>query len=60
MNAATDLFTRVASRCAIERELGSGGMAPVYLAEDVKHARKVACFGNLTRSSGVGPRCRLA
>src|SRR5258708_21690443 len=26
----------------IERELGAGGMATVYLAEDVKHARRVA------------------
>jgi tetratricopeptide (TPR) repeat protein/tRNA A-37 threonylcarbamoyl transferase component Bud32 len=30
------------SRYALERELGSGGMATVYLAEDVKHHRKVA------------------
>jgi serine/threonine-protein kinase len=29
-------------RYAIERELGSGGMATVYLADDVKHRRKVA------------------
>jgi len=29
-------------RYALERELGSGGMATVYLAEDVKHQRKVA------------------
>jgi len=27
---------------AIERELGRGGMATVYLAHDVKHDRKVA------------------
>jgi len=27
---------------AIERELGSGGMATVYLAHDKKHDRKVA------------------
>jgi serine/threonine protein kinase len=26
----------------IERELGAGGMATVYLAEDLKHHRKVA------------------
>jgi len=26
----------------IERELGAGGMATVYLAEDLKHKRKVA------------------
>jgi len=31
-----------AGRYAIERELGSGGMATVYLAEDVKHHRQVA------------------
>ena len=29
-------------RYAIERELGEGGMAMVYLAEDIKHNRKVA------------------
>ena len=29
-------------RCAIERELGEGGMATVYLADDLKHERKVA------------------
>jgi hypothetical protein len=29
-------------RYAIERELGRGGMATVYLAEDMKHHRKVA------------------
>src|SRR6185295_10582529 len=29
-------------RYLIERELGSGGMAIVYLAEDLKHRRKVA------------------
>ncbi len=26
----------------VERELGAGGMATVYLAEDLKHKRKVA------------------
>ncbi len=29
-------------RYAIERELGEGGMATVYLAEDLKHNRNVA------------------
>ncbi len=29
-------------RYAIERELGEGGMATVYLAKDLKHKRKVA------------------
>ncbi len=36
------LKTALADRNAIERELGSGGMATVYLAEDIKHERKVA------------------
>jgi serine/threonine-protein kinase len=32
----------VRDRYRVERELGSGGMATVYLAEDVKHHRRVA------------------
>ncbi|HKV74828.1 MAG TPA: serine/threonine-protein kinase [Gemmatimonadales bacterium] len=36
------LKTGLAHRYAIERELGQGGMATVYLAEDLKHHRKVA------------------
>jgi len=32
-------------RYAIERELGEGGMATVYLADDLKHERKVALGG---------------
>jgi eukaryotic-like serine/threonine-protein kinase len=42
----TDQFARLtaslADRYRIERELGAGGMATVYLAEDLKHNRKVA------------------
>ncbi len=42
----TDLLTRLTSaladRYAIQRELGRGGMATVYLAEDLKHHRPVA------------------
>jgi serine/threonine-protein kinase len=36
------LKTTLADRYTIERELGSGGMATVYLAEDIKHKRRVA------------------
>ncbi len=32
----------LADRYAVERELGQGGMATVYLAEDLRHRRKVA------------------
>jgi serine/threonine protein kinase len=32
----------LADRYTIERELGAGGMATVYLAQDLKHDRKVA------------------
>ncbi|MFB3112574.1 MAG: protein kinase, partial [Gemmatimonadales bacterium] len=36
------LKTALADRYAIEREIGAGGMATVYLARDVKHQRQVA------------------
>ncbi|MDH3292048.1 MAG: protein kinase [Gemmatimonadota bacterium] len=36
------LSTALADRYRIERELGAGGMATVYLAHDLKHDRKVA------------------
>ena len=42
----TDILDRLklalADRYAIEREIGSGGMATVYLAQDLKHHRPVA------------------
>src|SRR3989442_6024473 len=34
--------TSLAGHYAIERELGRGGMATVYLAQDIKHHRRVA------------------
>jgi len=36
------LRAALADRYRIERELGAGGMATVYLAEDLKHHRRVA------------------
>jgi eukaryotic-like serine/threonine-protein kinase len=36
------LNAALTGRYAVERELGSGGMATVYLARDVKHHRQVA------------------
>jgi serine/threonine-protein kinase len=37
-----DLKAAMAERYALERELGAGGMATVYLAHDPRHNRKVA------------------
>jgi serine/threonine protein kinase len=36
------LTAALADRYRIERQLGQGGMATVYLADDVRHNRKVA------------------
>ncbi len=45
-SAMSDPITRLNAalegRYTIERELGEGGMATVYLADDLKHERKVA------------------
>jgi serine/threonine-protein kinase len=41
-DTTTRLFIAVADRYRIEREIGSGGMATVYLARDLKHDRDVA------------------
>ncbi len=38
----TALSTALADRYRLERELGQGGMATVYLAQDLKHDRHVA------------------
>lgn len=36
------LAAAVADRYRLEKQLGQGGMATVYLAQDLKHERKVA------------------
>src|SRR5213593_4105579 len=41
MSETTRLTAALAGRYAIERELGAGGMATVYLARDLKHDREV-------------------
>jgi serine/threonine-protein kinase len=41
-DAQSRLTVALADRYRIEREIGAGGMATVYLAEDLKHHRQVA------------------
>jgi eukaryotic-like serine/threonine-protein kinase len=41
-DTVTRLRTALAGRYVIEREAGAGGMARVYVAEDLRHRRKVA------------------
>src|SRR6266508_1539975 len=42
MDENEDLVGALAGRYDIEREIGRGGMAIVYLAHDVKHHRSIA------------------
>jgi len=42
MSAPESLTTALAGRYTLLREIGRGGMATVYLARDVRHARQVA------------------
>jgi len=42
MDEQVRLTEALADRYRIEKEIGSGGMATVYLAQDLKHDRKVA------------------
>ncbi len=42
MDVRSQLNTALAGRYDVEREIGRGGMATVYLARDVRHNRRVA------------------
>jgi eukaryotic-like serine/threonine-protein kinase len=42
VNALDQLQTALSGRYVVEREIGAGGMATVYLARDVRHNRRVA------------------
>jgi TolB-like protein len=50
------LNAALAGRYAVEREIGRGGMATVYVADDLKHRRKVAVKVLLPElASALGP-----
>src|ERR671930_2318233 len=42
MDSVSQLKSALGGRYEIEREIGAGGMATVYLARDVRHHRRVA------------------
>jgi len=42
MDVISNLRTALVERYEIDREIGAGGMATVYLARDLRHDRKVA------------------
>ena len=52
------LAAALADRYHIEHELGTGGMATVYLAEDLKHDRPATC--DLMGVSYAPAGCRAA
>ncbi len=57
MSTLDRLTTALSDRYRLERELGQGGMATVYLAQDLKHERQVAVKvlrEDLTASLGGG------
>src|SRR5438128_10790706 len=42
MDASSQLSAALTGRYVVEREIGAGGMATVYLARDLRHDRQVA------------------
>ncbi|MGH9118224.1 MAG: protein kinase domain-containing protein, partial [Acidimicrobiales bacterium] len=59
----TDTFQRLIAalgeRYALEREIGAGGMATVYLAKDLRHGRPVAIKVVRPELSGPGGIARF-
>ena len=56
MDVLAQLGSALADRYAIERELGRGGMATVYLAHDLRHDRPIALkVVRPTLAASLGP-----
>ena len=53
---ADRLTAALTERYRIERELGAGGMATVYLAHDLRDERDVAIERTRLRPALLGPR----
>jgi eukaryotic-like serine/threonine-protein kinase len=61
MDPIARLAPALADRYRIEREIGAGGMATVYLADDLRHGRKVAIkLLHAELSAMLGPERFLA